>query len=265
MTLEERPPGLRAVLLGQWLPPLSLFLLTVVLWEALVRLLRLPRYILPAPSQIGLVISEDWLRLIRQVGWTMLEAVGGFLLGSTLAFLSGVTFVHTRLIERAMYPWAIILQTVPIIAIAPLLTIWLGFGLAPKIVVAAIVCFFPVLVNTARGLRAITSEALELMHILSASQWQILYRLRLPASVPFVFAALRVAATLSVIGAIVGEFTGADRGIGYVVVSAAYRLDTPLLFAGITFSCLAAVAFFQLVSGVERLLLYWPGARLDRE
>lgn len=246
-----------------WLPALILFLSTLILWEVLVQVLEVPRYILPSPSEIVAVIAQRWQDLVRQVGWTMLEAIGGFLLGSFLAFLSASLFVHVRIIERSMYPWAIVLQTVPIIAIAPLLTIWLGFGLAPKVVIAAIVCFFPVLVNTTRGLRLVTAQALELMQILSASRWQLYIRLRVPSALPFLFASLKVAATLSVIGAIVGEFTGADRGIGYIVVSAAYRLDTPLLFAGIVFSSFAAVLFFLVITSIERVLLFWPGARIE--
>lgn len=249
--------------LTEWLPALILFLSTLILWEGLVRGLDVPRYILPSPSEIGAVITQRWQDLVRQVAWTMLEAIGGFLLGSILAFLSASLFVHARLIERSMYPWAIVLQTVPIVAIAPLLTIWLGFGTAPKVVIAAIVCFFPVLVNTTRGLRLVSAQALELMRILSASRWQLYIRLRVPSAMPFLFTSLKVAASLSVIGAIVGEFTGADRGIGYVVVSAAYRLDTPLLFAGIVFSSFAAVIFFLLISGIERILLFWPGARIE--
>lgn len=249
--------------LKEWLPALVLFLSTLILWEGLVRGLDVPKYILPSPSEIGAVIGKRWQDLALQVGWTMLEAIGGFLLGSLLAYLSASLFVHVRIIERSMYPWAIVLQTVPIIAIAPLLTIWLGFGLAPKVVIAAIVCFFPVLVNTSRGLRLVTTQSLELMRILSASKWQLYIRLRVPSAMPFLFASLKVAATLSVIGAIVGEFTGADRGIGYVVVSAAYRLDTPLLFAGIVFSSFAAVLFFLVISSIERIVLFWPGARIE--
>ncbi len=248
-------------LAARWLPALVLFLESLGLWQVLVDAMNVRRYVLPSPADIGGVIAEDWARLLRHVGWTMVEAVGGFALGSAAAFVAAVMFVHVRMVERAMYPWAIILQTVPVIAIAPLLTIWLGFGIAPKVVIAAIVCFFPVLVNTTRGLRAASPETMELMQILSASRWQVFRRVRVITALPFLMAALKIAATLSVIGAIVGEFTGADRGIGYVVVSAGYRLDAPELFAGIAFSCLAAVLFFGAVTALERAVLYWPGAR----
>ncbi len=258
--LKKKSPIIHT--LSEWFPAILLFLGTIVLWQMLVTVLKVPRYILPSPLNILEIIIKRGADLVIQVGWTMLEAIMGFALGAGVAFIAASIFVHVRLIERSMLPWAIVLETVPIVAIAPLLTIWLGFGLAPKVVIAAIVCFFPVLVNTTRGLRSVAPQALELMHLLSASRWQVYFRVRLPSATPFIFSALKVASSLSVIGAIVAEFTGADRGIGYVVVSASYRLDTALLFAGITFSSLAGVVFYQIISGLERLILYWPGARL---
>ena len=157
------------------------------------------------------------------------------------------------------------LQTVPIVAIAPLLTIWFGFTLVPKVVIAAIICFFPVLVNTTRGLRSVSGQALELMNVLSARKRQIFWRLRVPSSLPYVFAGLRVAATLSVIGAIVAEFTGSNRGIGYVIVQASYRIDTKLMFAGIALSSLGGIVFFNIIGWIEKKVLHWPDARLQEQ
>jgi NitT/TauT family transport system permease protein len=249
--------------LRDWVPAILLFLGIIVTWQVIDLMAGVPAYVLPSPSEILAEIQERFLGLFRELGWTMLEAVLGFLLGSTTAFLTAVLFVHVRFIERAAYPWAIVLNTIPIVAIAPLLTIWMGFGLAPKTAIAAIICFFPMLVNSTRGLRSVSPQALELMRILSASKWDVLVRVRLPSSLPYVFSGLKVASTLSVIGAIVAEFTGADRGIGYLVMAASYRLDTKLMFAGIAYSSAAGILFFNLMSGLERLLLYWPGARLE--
>jgi NitT/TauT family transport system permease protein len=249
----------------EWLPAGLVFIGIILLWELADLIFNIPPYILPSPMDILRVISERALSLLRQLGWTMLEAVLGFLLGSGIAFLTAAVFVHVRVIERSIYPWAIVLQTVPIVAIAPLLTIWMGFGLTPKMTIAAIICFFPMLVNSARGLRAVSPQALELMHILSASKRDIFFKLRLPSSLPYVFSGLKVASTLSVIGAIVAEFTGADRGIGYVVVAASYRIDTKLMFAGIAYSSVAGILFFNLISLLEKLLLRWPGARVEQE
>jgi NitT/TauT family transport system permease protein len=246
-------------------PAALLFLLVLVVWQLAVVLLDVPAYIIPSPTEIAGELVIEGPDLIVDLGWTMLEAVLGFLVGSGIAIVTAVVFVHVPIVERAAFPWAIVLQTVPIIAIAPLLTIWFGFTLVPKVAIAAIICFFPVLVNTTRGLRAVSAEAFELMSVLSASRRQVLWRLRLPSSLPYVFAGLRVAATLSVIGAIVAEFTGADRGIGYVIVQASYRLDTRLMFAAIVLSSLGGILFFSLIGWLERRALRWPDARLQNQ
>jgi NitT/TauT family transport system permease protein len=263
-TIQTGVPRARwAEALRAWIPALAVFFGVLVIWQTIDILFAVPNYILPSPVEIVAEIQERLPHLLRELGWTMVEAVGGFVLGSGVAFLTAAVFVHVRVVERSLYPWAVVLQTVPIVAMAPLLTIWFGFGLSPKIVIAAIICFFPMLVNSTRGLRAISPQALELMRILSASRRDIFFRLRLPSSLPYVFSGLKVASTLAVIGAIVAEFTGADRGIGYLVVAASYRIDTRLMFAGITLSSAAGILFFNLISGLEKLFLRWPGARVE--
>lgn len=262
--LRKEPLGERIkIALREWLPALAVFFGIIFAWQIIDVIFSVPHYILPSPAEIVAEIQERFAQLLRELAWTMAEAVLGFLLGSAVAFLWAVAFVRVRAIERSLYPWAVVLQTVPIVAIAPLLTIWFGFGLAPKVVIAAIICFFPMLVNSVRGLRSISPQALELMRILSASERDIFTHLRLPSSLPYVFSGLKVASTLAVIGAIVAEFTGADRGIGYVVVAASYRIDTRLMFAGITLSSAAGILFFNLISGLEKALLRWPGARVE--
>ena len=228
-----------------YVPAALLFLAALAIWEVWVVARDVPTYLLPRVSEIGTELREQGWSLFGHLRWTMLEAFLGFLVGSTAAFVTAVVFVHSRTIEGALFPWAIVLQTVPIVAIAPLLTIWFGFTLVPKVVIAAIICFFPVLVNTTRGLRSISAQALELMSVLSARKASIFWRLRLPSSLPYIFAGLRIASTLAVIGAIVAEFTGADRGIGYVIIQASYRLDTKRLFAGLVLSSAGGIVFFH--------------------
>ena len=249
---------------GRWkgvIPAAILALLALAIWQLVVIAADVPAYIVPSPTEIGRELISRGPSLVADLGWTMLEAVTGFLIGGGVAFVTAVVFVHIRIVERAAFPWAIVLQTIPIVAIAPLLTIWFGYTLVPKVAIAAIICFFPVLVNTTRGLRSVSSQAMELMRVLSARKASIFWRLRLPSSLPYVFAGLRVAATLSVIGAIVAEFTGADRGIGFVIVQASYRIDTRLMFAAITLSSLAGIVFFHLIGWIERAALRWPEAR----
>ena len=245
-----------------YLPAALLFLAALGVWELWVVARDVPAYLLPSVSDIGAEMGEQASSLFGHLRWTMLEAVLGFLLGSSAAFVAAVVFVHVRAVEGALFPWAIVLQTVPVIAIAPLLTIWFGFTLVPKVVIAAVICFFPVLVNTTRGLRSISPQALELMSVLSARKSAVFWRLRVPSSLPYVFAGFRIASTLAVIGAIVAEFTGSDRGIGFVIIQASYRLDTRRLFAGLAFSSAGGIVFFNVIGLLERMTLRWPGARL---
>lgn len=241
----------------EWLPTVLVFVSTLFLWQFITVRFNIPHYILPKPTAVAEEISVRAVSLLQHLGWTFLEAIGGFVIGSGVAFITAVIFVHVRVIERSMYPWAVVFQTVPIVAIAPLLTIWLGFGILPKMVISAIICFFPMLVNSLRGLRAVSNQTMELMRILSASKRDILFRLRLPSSLPYMFAGLKVTSTLSVVGAIVGEFTGADFGIGKVILVAGYHHDTQMLFAGIAYSSVAAILFFLLVSLIEKLVVHW--------
>lgn len=248
-----------------FIPAALLAVLALAIWQIVVVAADVPAYIVPSPIEIAVELLAEGPWLAADLGWTMLEAVLGFLIGSAVAFLTAILFVHVRVVERAAFPWAIVLQTIPIVAIAPLLTIWFGYTLVPKVVIAAIICFFPVLVNTTRGLRSVSSQAMELMHVLSARKASIFWRLRLPSSLPYVFAGLRVAATLSVIGSIVAEFTGADRGIGFVIVQASYRIDTRLMFAAIALSSLAGILFFHLIGWIEKAVLRWPEARAEED
>ena len=263
MSIRERSRVVDAVLRSA--PSVALLVVSLLVWEFWVNIRDVPAYLYPSASAVGRELLDEGPSLAAEdLSWTMIEAVLGFLLGSTAAVLAAITFVHAKFIERVLFPWAIVLQTVPIVAVAPVLTIWFGFTLTPKVMIAALICFFPVLVNTTKGLRAISSQALELMSVLSASKWSIFWRLRVPSSLPYVFAGLKVASTLSVIGAIVAEFTGADRGIGFVIIQASYRIDTRLMFAGIALSSAAGIVFFNIIGALERLALRWPDARLER-
>ena len=244
-------------------PPVLVFLAVAAIWEAAVRGFHVPPFLLPAPSAILQRIVQDHSMLADNLRVTMEAACTGLSIGSLIALALAVLFMLSRLMERALLPWAIVIQTVPILAIAPLLTIWLGFGLAPKIAVAALITIFPVLVNTVRGLKSVNRQLFELMRIIGASPWDTFAQVRVFATLPYTFAGLRISAGGAVIGAIVAEFTGANRGIGTVIVNAGYRQDATMLFSAIVCSCAATVLLFYGVVAVERLCLFWPDARLD--
>lgn len=240
------------------LPAIILFFTIIIIWEVLIIILETPTYILPKPSEIFVTLQEEFNYLLYNLGITMLAAISGLLLGSFLAFFAAITFMYSEILERAIYPWAIIVRSIPVVAIAPLLTIWLGYGMAPKITIAAIICFFPILVNTTKGLKSTDQQAIELMQLLGASKKEILLKLRLPNSLPYIFAAYKISGTVAVVGAIVAEFTGSDAGIGAVIISAGYRMDSTMLFASIVVAAIASILMFYLMVTIEKISIYWP-------
>jgi len=237
--------------------PAAFFVAACCLWEAIVRLAQVPLYILPPPSAILSEIVEQNLSLLKHTGVTMIEAIAGFAAANLIAFALAVVFAHSRILEKGLYPYAIALKTTPVVAIAPLLVLWLGTDMRSKMVTSALICFFPVLVNATRGLRAVNEEALDLFESLAATRWQVFRLLRLPNSLPYLFSALKISSSLSVIGAIVGEFVGANSGLGYLILVSSYHLETPALFAAVVAAAISGIAFFGVVSWVERKVLVW--------
>lgn len=235
---------------------LGLLLLTA-LWEIAVRVTHVPLYVLPAPSDIARQMGRDWPLLARHARPTIVESLGGFVLGNGVAILLATAFVHWNAVQRAVFPVAIGVRTVPLVAITPLLLVWLGNGYAPKIVIAALISFFPTLVNMTRGLAAMDRQALELLHTFSASRWQVFTKVRLPSSLPYLFSALKIAATSSVLGAVVAEWIGSDQGLGYLVVASTFEFKVARLWATIVLTSAIALAGFLLVVLAERLLVPW--------
>jgi NitT/TauT family transport system permease protein len=174
-----------------------------------------------------------------------------------VAIVLAAAFVHFAPLQRALFPVAIALRTVPLVAITPLLLVWLGNGYAPKVAIAALISFFPTLVNMTRGLAALDQQALDLMRTLSASRWQVLIKVRWPTSLPYLFTSLKIAATSCVLGAIVAEWIGSDRGLGYLVVASTFEFRITRLWATVAVSSAIALAAFLLVVLAERLLVPW--------
>jgi NitT/TauT family transport system permease protein len=226
-------------------------------WELHIRLFRVPEFLIPAPSAIAVTMVEEWPSLQRNTGATLIESVGGFLAGNGIAILLAVVFVHSKPSERALYPIAVAIRTVPIIAIAPILVLLFGNGYTPKIIIAALISFFPTLVNMVRGFESVEPSALELMRVLSASPAQVFWKLRVPSSLPFLFAALKIAATSCVIGAIVSEWIGADTGLGYLITVSTFEFRTGLLYAAMVVGSGMALLLFGTVVLAERLIVRW--------
>ena len=232
----------------------------LLVWQGVVRLLNVPIYLVPAPTDVLVALYNDRVLLARNSVPTLTEAALGFLLGNTFAVLVAISFVYNRIVEDLFYPVAILIKTIPIIAIAPVLKIMLGNGIEPKVLIAALICFFPTLVNAVQGFRAVNPQLIELMHVLSATKTQVFRRVRFYAALPYAFAALKVSVTMCVLGAIVGEWIGANSGIGYLILQSMYVFDTPRLFATIIVASLMAITGFALVTWLESRVIHWdPG------
>jgi len=229
----------------------------LVAWEAVTRGLHVPRFIMPAPSEI-LAEGWDWrYRFVEHTSVTLYETLGGFALSVAVGVPLAVLIVYSPVLRNALYPLIVLAQSVPKIAIAPVLLLVLGHGEVPKVIVAFLVAFFPVVVDTATGLAATPPELLDLSRSYRASAFKTFLKVRLPMAMPFFFAGAKVAITLAVIGAVVGEFVGSDRGLGYVILSATSYWKTELAFSSMILLSLMAIVLFGAVELVERLACPW--------
>ncbi len=250
----------RAARSARWrerLPAVVAVLSLLGLWQLVVWGFSVPTYIAPSPGQVLLAFDENAAILWTNFWPTLFEALLGFVCGNAVAIVLAVWFVHSQLAERAFYPIAVFINTIPIIAIAPILVLIFGNGFAPKIVIAALICFFPTLVNMVRGLKAVSPATLDLMRVLSASNAEVFWKVRIQSSLPFLFAALKIASTTCVIGAIVGEWIGSNFGLGALIIEATYNFRAPLLYATVFTAALLAVSLFSLVSFAEARLIRW--------
>lgn len=232
-------------------------------WEAWVVLGDVKPYLVPAPSAAIGRLAEDPALFARE-GWATLEgAMLGFFAGTAVALVLATIMAQSRWLERAILPTAILVKVTPIVAIAPLLTIWFGFGLMPKVFIAALIVFFPIMVNALIGFRSVNPDALALLQSLAADRREVFLRLRLPSSLPYLFAAFRVAIPLSVIGAVVAEWFSGDRGLGAVIYIANNNLDMATAFAGVFTLAFIGVALYLLTSFVERRVLFWHESNIE--
>jgi NitT/TauT family transport system permease protein len=258
--LNNLQPGVAAWLrrLRLVLTPLSL-LLALVLWEGLVRVAQLPPFILPSPGRVAArfvqAVSDG--TLLRHTATTLLEVTLGLLAGTLLATLIGYAIAKSPLFEKLVAPYLVASQAIPIVAIAPLLVIWFGPGIFTKVLICSLIVFFPVLVNTVVGLRAVPDDLRALMRSLRATRWQNLKYLEIPAALPVFLGGLRIGATLSVIGAVIGELVAADRGLGFLINVGRGQYDTALVFVAAFTLVTLALLLYGVVIGLERRLLAW--------
>ena len=239
------------------LPAFIFLVAAIFVWETATRLFHVPEWLLPAPHVVASSFVRDWGSWVRDTGITMEESVLGFLTGSLLGIGVGILFTHSRPLERALYPYVIALKTIPLVALAPILAVWFSNHLVSNTIMGAVVTFFPCVVNTIMGLRSPSDETVDLMRSLSASRAQIFWKLRFPAALPGIFAALKITATLAVIGAIVAEMTAPVSGLGCRLQLAEERTDMVGMVIAVILASLAGIVFFQFIVLLERRFLYW--------
>lgn len=257
MTIQEFTQRPVRSVLAYVLPPALLLVALFAFWELYVEWRGISIIVVPPPSEVVERFFErpDWF---WEQGWyTLYEATAGLFFGSFVAILLAVLMAHSKLAERTFLPLAIVVKVTPLVAIAPVLVIIFGFGTTPKIIVAALLSFFPTLVNAMVGFRDVNEGAHRFLKSMHASPWQIFWKLRVPGALPYLFAALKVTYPLALIGAVVAEWFTGNRGLGVVIWSANQNLDTPTLFAAIGVLAITGVTINILLSVIERRVLFW--------
>lgn len=237
----------------------------VLVWQAVTYFRDIPSWLVPSPWEVLQALGDDAGLIARHTWVTAQEALLGFVVAVAVGFALAVAIAHSRLVERALYPYVIASQAVPIIAIAPVLVVWFGFGMLPKIIVIVLITFFPVTINTVDGLRSVEPDLLRLMRTMGASRWQVFRMVRLPSALPLFFSGAKVAAAVSVIGAILGEWVGASEGLGYLITRSSAQFLTARVFASIVVLSLMGIALFYLVSYLERVATPWAKGEKNPE
>lgn len=243
--------------IGRILAPAAVLITLLLIWEAAVHLTDTPRWMLPAPSDIARSFRDDAALLAMHTRVTLTEVVIGFGIAVVAGLLTGVAIDSSRVVERALYPLLIASQTIPMVVLAPLFLIWFGYGLLPKVLITALVAYFPLAVNTVDGLKSTDRELLKLLTSMGSTRWQTFRLAKVPSAMPLIFSGARISVAFSVIGAVFGEFVGARAGLGYLMDRSAPQFETPRVFACIVILALMGVSLFLLVSMVERLALPW--------
>lgn len=257
--LVKRHIGRRSPIHVDSLLSLVLFVVLIGAWEAFVRLRGLSQLILPRPVTVWDVLVEN---ILSGYFWphlqvTLVEILLGFALGSLLGVGLGTLVAQSPMLNRVLSPYVIASQAMPKLALAPIFVVWFGFDLTPKVFIAALIAFFPLFENTLTGLNEVDPDKVELFKVMRATRWQTFVKLRLPNSSPFIFAGLRVAMILSIVGAIVGEYVGANKGLGALIISSQGTMDTPLMFSVFIVLTVLGVLLYKLVELVERFALAW--------
>lgn len=237
--------------------PLITLMLLVGVWEFAADYFKIPAWLLPSPSTIGSAFLEWRDELWGHTLTTLYETLVGFALSIAIAVPLAVAVVYSAFLRKSIYPILLALQSVPKVAIAPLLALWIGFGMLPKILVVFLVCFFPIIVATATGLASVPTSVMDLIRSLSANQLQTFIKIRFPTAMPHIFVGLKIAITFAVIGAVIGEFVGSESGLGYLILVSSSQARTPVAFAALVILTLMSIVLYYVIEFIEKLTIPW--------
>lgn len=238
--------------------------LIVGLWWGITEALSVPEYLVPGPQVVVQRLIEFWPFLLEQTWVTLGETVAGFILAILVGVPVAMAIARSKVLEYMLYPLLLALNAIPKVAIAPILVVWMGFGPAPKVFMVVLLCFFPIVLSTVAGLRSTPSELVELSNSLDSREYQEFIKIRFPWALPQIFTGLKTAISFAVIGAVIAEFVGASKGLGFVIVQSGSSANTALAFAAIALLAIISIVLFYLIAMIERLVLPWAEVNRDR-
>jgi len=246
--------------LAEYAASAALALTALLAWEVAAAGFAIPKWLLPAPSDVVAALVASWELIARHTLATLEEVLVGFVASFVVGVALAVAIVRSRVVERALYPFVVASQTIPIVAIAPVLLVWFGYGLWPKAIVVVLICFFPIVVNTVDGFRSVDPDLVDLLRTMGATPRQIFTKVQVPTALPYLLSGTKIAIAVSVIGAVIGEWVGAQAGLGYLMVRSAAQFQTARVFAAILVLSAMGVALFGLVALIERFALAYRRA-----
>jgi NitT/TauT family transport system permease protein len=246
---------------GAWLYPVASGLVGLVIWELIVRWFRIPPYLLPAPSQVAVVMVQYWKMLLNQLAFTAFAATVGFLIALLLGVIAAAAITAWRIVDRTLYPWLVVWHAIPKVAIGPLFIIWIGFGMTSEIIFVIVFTIFPIVVNTVTGLKSADLDLLLLVRSMGGKPLDVLRKIRIPSALPSLFAGIKISATLAPVGAVIGEIVASNQGIGHMLMQAVGSLETPLAFAVVAVIAVFGIAIWYLAELVERWMIPWHASQ----
>ena len=243
--------------IGEWLPAFVLFALLIVLWQLAVTVFGVREYLLPSPAHVLDAMFSSQTRWLDHILVTGAAIFGAFLIAAVGGVILGTMIAWSSLMNRALMPFLVFVNTLPKVAIAPLFLLWLGYGILPNMLIGALIGFFPVVINTAVGLSQIDDDMLDLGRVFNAPKWKVFAKIRIPNAYPYILSALKVTATAAVVGAIVGEFVASQNGLGYVIITSQSSMNTPLAFGALVWISVLGLLLFGAVAVLSRVLAPW--------